>query len=209
MKPICFDVGANFGQELEEFLKAGFTVYAFEPVPRLIEHLKTHFKGYGGFRPVPLAVDIENRWVEFKENPTTACSSIYEFAPDVAAKWSAVAHNWNPDVLEQRVDFVTTDRYPVMTTRLDTFMATYKIDHVDYLWVDAQGNDFNVLRSLGDRIRDVKKGQVEAAYHVDLYDNEDNKATDIAAWLNQRGFNCNIVPHPHQNEADVYFERIE
>lgn len=199
-KPVCIDVGANFGQELEEFLKAGYTVYAFEPVPRAVEHLKTHFKGYEGFRPVPLAVDIENRWVQFKENPTVACSSMYEFTPDIMRSWDeggGVVRN----------DFVTVDRYPVMTTRLDTFMNTYNVGHVDYLWVDAQGNDFNVLLSLGERVKDIEKGQVEAAMNLNLYTGPDNSVNSIALWLRQNGFEVKIVPHHHKNEADIFFER--
>lgn len=193
----CIDVGANYGQEMEEFLLEGFIVYAFEPVPRLIEHLKTYFKNYEGFRPVPMAADIENHWTIFRENTTTACSSIYEFAPNVAEKWHE----------EERIDFVTVDRYPVMTIRLDTFMNIYNIGEVDYLWIDAQGNDFNVLRSLGERIKDVKEGKCEAALATDLYTNTDNKATSIIIWLREHGFICNLVPHNHKNEADIYFKR--
>lgn len=206
--PVCIDVGANYGQELEFFLVQGYTVYAFEPIPKLCEHLKENFKKYEGYRPVPLAVDIENRWVQFKESNRAACSSIYEFTPNIANLWQTVADD-NQGKIEQRTDFVTVDRYPVMTIRLDTFMTAYNIDKVDYLWIDAQGNDFNVLRSCGNRIKDIVAGQCEAALNLDLYSNTDNKTEDIVNWLLQQGFsNCEIKPHDHKNEAEIFFKRI-
>ena len=207
--PICIDVGVNYGQELESFLTKGYIVYAFEPVPKLQVPLKEKFKKYDGYRPVPLVADIENRWVNFNESNETACSSIYEFTPNVAELWKTVAQQSN-NAIEHRTDFVITDRYKVMAIRLDTFMEIYSIDKVDYLWIDAQGNDFNVLRSCGDRIKDIKSGQCEAALNLDLYTNIDNKAEDIVNWLQQQGFsNYTIKPHPHKNEADVFFERMK
>ncbi|NDA03128.1 MAG: recombinase RecA [Burkholderiaceae bacterium] len=57
------------------------------------------------------------------------------------------------------------------------------IEQIDYLHIDAQGNDFNVLKSLGDKISIVVEGNIEAADKVDLYKGIDNRADDIRNYL--------------------------
>lgn len=86
-------------------------------------------------------------------------------------------------------------------------MSAYNISHIDYLWIDAQGNDFRVLQSLGDRISDVKQGRCEVALEVNLYSNVDNTHTSVVAWLEQHGFEAKIEPHGHRKEADILFKR--
>ena len=57
-----------------------------------------------------------------------------------------------------------------MTIRLDTFLKVFKIrTNISYLWIDTQGNDLRVLKSLGKKIYQVKKGKCEASYKTKLY----------------------------------------
>ena len=37
----------------------------------------------------------------------------------------------------------------VKTIRLDTFMKEYKLDHVDFMKLDAEGEEFNILGGTG------------------------------------------------------------
>jgi FkbM family methyltransferase len=197
MSKILVEVGANLGNDTERFLQDGFLVYAFEPTPELNLHLKNRFKDRPGYMPIPMAVDLENRWTTFNiaGSADWGCSSIHEFNPNIHQEW------------EGRPDFNTTDRCRVMTIRLDTFMNTYNIPHINYLWIDAQGNDFRVLQSLGDRIKDVNYGRCEVALDVNLYSNVDNTHTSVVAWLEQHGFNAVVKPHIHNKEADVLFKK--
>lgn len=197
MNNIVIEVGANLGTDTENFLRQGSTVYAFEPTPELNLQLKNKFKTHPGYMPVPLAVDIENRWTEFNIAGSAGwgCSSIHEFNPNIHQEWMG------------RPDFNTTDRCRVMTIRLDTFMNTYGISKVDYLWIDAQGNDFRVLQSLGDRISDIQMGRCEVALEVNLYSNVDNTHTSVSNWLKEHGFKVEVQPHHHFKEADVLFTR--
>jgi hypothetical protein len=86
----------------------------------------------------------------------------------------------------------------VPTITLYDFCNIYKIEQIDYLHIDAQGNDFNVLKSLGDKLSIVVEGNIEAANNVDLYKGIDNKAEDIRQYLIDNGFE--IV----QEEANDY-----
>lgn len=197
MSKIVFEVGANRGTDTSRFLADGSTVYAFEPTPELVLELKNKFRVHNGFMPVPMAVDLENGWATFNiaGSADWGCSSIHEFNPNIHKEW------------EGRPDFNVTDQCRVMTIRLDSFMQMYNISHIDYLWIDAQGNDFRVLQSLGDRIKDVTEGRCEVALDVNLYDKVDNSHTSVTDWLVARGFNVRMEPHPHRKEADLIFKR--
>lgn len=193
------EVGANRGTDTERWFKdQNNIVYAFEPTPELILFLKEKFKDQENFNLIPAAVDIENSWKWFNiaGNRDWGCSSLYDFNPNIQELWP------------KRPDFVVTDRCKVLTMRLDTFMDTYKIKSVDYLWIDAQGNDFLVLQSLGKRISDIKEGKCEAALTVDLYTNSENKVEVIQPWLEKRGFVCEITPDKRHKEADIHFKRM-
>lgn len=192
---IVFEVGANKGTDTGRFISEGSMVYAFEPTPELNLELKNKFRDNPLYMPVPLAVDLENRWTVFNIAGSSdwGCSSIHEFNPNIHQEWGG------------RPDFNTTDRCRVMTIRLDTFMNVYNIPHIDYLWIDAQGNDFRVLQSLGDRIKDVREGRCEVALEVNLYSNVDNTHTSVIAWLEQHGFATKVEPHGHRKEADILF----
>lgn len=108
MSRIVFEVGANKGTDTAKFLDEGSTVYAFEPTPELILELKNKFKVHPGYMPVPLAVDLENRWTVFNIAGSSdwGCSSIHEFNPNIHQEWGG------------RPDFKTTDQCRVMTIRL-------------------------------------------------------------------------------------------
>ena len=197
MKTIV-EVGANQGTDTRRWLKDGNNiVYSFEPTPELILHLKEKFKDNDRFNLIPVAVDIENSWKWFNiaGNRDWGCSSLHEFNPNIEELWT------------DRSDFKVTDRCKVMTMRLDTFIENYKIEKIDYLWIDAQGNDFLALQSLGKYISIVNEGKCESAFTVNLYNNTDNNVDTIRPWLEERGFECRISPDKRKKEADIHFKR--
>lgn len=198
MSKIALDVGAQYGQEAELFLSEGYTVYAFDPAPDMYKHLTANFGKHSGFFPVPMGVDIENRWARFGITLHGGCSSIHQFNPNIQKEWT----NDIP-----REDFTFIDATTIMMIRLDTFMEIYGIDKVEYLWIDAQGNDLNVLKSLGNRVSDVRQGRCEVAYRTNLYANVVNDHVTVNTWLSDAGFITRVVPHDHGNEADIMFWR--
>jgi FkbM family methyltransferase len=198
MKSIIVEVGANYGNDTAHFVNdKNNEVWAFEPTPELIEHLSNRFREDKNFYLIGKAVDIEETTKVFNiaGGGDWGCSSLYEFADDIHEKW------------EGRPDFQVTHTVEVETIRLDTFIVENEIEKIDYLWVDAQGNDFKVLKSLGDKIGIVAKGKCEGAYTVDLYKTEENRVEDIVAWLQSNSFSCNVVLDNVGKEADVHFSR--
>jgi hypothetical protein len=102
-----------------------------------------------------------------------------------------------------------------MCIRLDDFVKLYGIKEIDYLHVDAQGNDFNVMKSLGDMISIVKEGVCEVANHIELYDIEDNTVGVVKPWLESKGFEVRVEDDGvgkqyttiNGNEVNLFFKR--
>jgi FkbM family methyltransferase len=191
------EVGAAWGSDTARLLDGDKnTVYAFEPIPDHVAKLQSMFGTRPNFHLFPSAVDVEEgwRWFNVAKPENIGISSLHEFNPNIREEWPL-----------QRAEY--QGRVQVMTTRLDTFIEENGIRQIDFLWIDAQGNDFRVLQSLGGYIVCVQEGKCEAAYTVDLYKGVNNSHETITAWLRERGFEVLVVPEGGWNEADVYFKR--
>jgi FkbM family methyltransferase len=200
MKTII-EVGTKDGHDTYKWLQDPDTVvYTFEPTPESHVLLQNRFRGHVNYKNlnlIPAAVDIKNGFTTFNIAAVEdwGCSSLNEFADDRFEHFPGR-------------ELQVTHTSKVMTIRLDTFMDMHGIKEVDYLWIDAQGSDFNVLKSLGDRVIDVKAGKCESAYVADLYKNCDNSTSDIVKWLKDQGFMCTVEIEAHTGtEADVHFTR--
>jgi len=76
----------------------------------------------------------------------------------------------------------------VATIRLDTFLNQASIATVDYLKIDAQGADLAVVRSLGDRLKDVRRVNLEVQITpVPLYRGASQKS-EVVEFLTNAGF---------------------
>lgn len=179
MKKIKIEVGANNGQDTIKLATSDSIVYAFEPTRELLlNKLWPLSDKYKNIHIIPFAVTDENSFKTFNiaANADWGCSSLYEFSDDIEKKWP------------NRPDFKKTHSYKVPTITLYDFCNLYGINTIDFLHIDAQGADYNVLLSLRDKISIVKEGTVEVAYKVDLYSNTNNKIDDVRKFLIDNGF---------------------
>jgi hypothetical protein len=80
---------------------------------------------------------------------------------------------------------------------------------VDFLHVDAQGMDLEVLKGLGDRIHQVKMGEVEAIIDPkeSIYLDQTSTVESCRDFLIQHGFKVAVLPHLNFLEADLRFWR--
>lgn len=195
-KKIYIEVGANQGTDTINYLKEGALLYAFEPVSQLAYELINKFKNQNVI-VIPFAVDLENGIKKFNVSAGSnlGCSSLNNFNKNINNEWHG------------RTDFVFTESYNVLTIRLDNFINLYDIKEIEYLHIDAQGSDFNVLKSLGNKINIVKAGKCEASYAVSLYENIDNNYENIIKYLTSYGFSTRIEMDQSgiNAECDIHF----
>lgn len=193
------EVGMNQGTDTPNYLtQDDMVLYGFEPTVELVKMLNEKYGSDPRVKIVPLAVDIENRFTTFNIAAWQdwGCSSLNDFTDGVSERWNGF-------------NFHYTGKQSVMTIRLDDFVRMHNITQIDYLHVDAQGSDFNVLKSLGEYISIVQAGVVEVSYNVPLYKGVDNTYESVSEWLTSKGFVYDVTyDHPEfKTEANIYFRR--
>lgn len=148
-------VGAYTGDDalIRACRRWGHRLYMFEPNEHRVLELRRKSSGSPNIQVIQKAVSNYNGRAQFHIAAHDDCSSLQEFDASANRTW---VHEWHP---YKRFDMVDTVEVEVI--RLDTFLAAEGIGTVDQLEIDAQGEDLRVAESLGDRIRDVKRIQIE------------------------------------------------
>lgn len=147
---------------------------------------------------LPMAVALTDGTAEFNLSKFDASSSLAAMDEQVLAKWIG-----GPGQLD------VVDRFLVHTIRLDTFMNRMGIRHVNFLKVDAQGTDLDVIRSAGDRLADIDRITLEVTKGEQLYHGAAG-AEDVLAFMTEHGFK--LVKRNDQTfgqEENLTFERVK
>lgn len=193
-------VGAHTGDDglIAACRRFGHRLFMFEPNPARVADLGQKVGDARTVEVIAKAVSNFNGRATFKIAAYDDCSSLQDFDPNANQTW---VHDWHP-----YKRFETVQQIDVPVTRLDTFFEERGITTVDLLEVDAQGEDLRVVESLGERIRDVKRIQIEVNIHdAPLYANGFTMA-DALAFFAARGFDKHIEWKQSLNrEANVTF----
>lgn len=193
------EVGAWSGDDrlIEVCRDRGHHLYLIEPNPRWIEVLRAKTKGAPTIHVLACAVSDVDGTATFHIANHDDCSSLQEFDARANSDWMPRFHPYG--ALEM------VDSVEVSVKRLDTLMDFYGIGTIDLLEIDAQGEDLRVVQSLGARIADVRKIQVEVNLHSSpLYERsftlDDARAffdsqqfDEHVSWTQSMGREANVV----------------
>jgi FkbM family methyltransferase len=141
-------IGANDGIAgdplVEGFRKTRWSGLLVEPVPHLFEMLAARYRGRPGIRLERAAVSSLDG-----EAPLYRLRAV----PGETPEWFNQLATLDREVLLKHrssipdIDsLLVEDRVP--TLRLDTLLARHQISRIDLLVIDAEGHDFEILRSL-------------------------------------------------------------
>lgn len=205
MKKIFFDVGAHDGTDGIRALKTGKydICYAFEADRRMIDLIKSRIHTDPELKDkyvlVENAVGSNHEMVTFTSFKKTNVGSIYGV-------------NLNTDIVKDRLnDFEIVDTYKIECITLENFCLANSITHIDYLHIDTQGNDFEVIKGLGNFIDSVTCGKLEC-YHTapeeSLYKNTSNSVHTITEYLTVRNFKCTYEPQS-ATEGNLTFSKYD
>jgi FkbM family methyltransferase len=203
-KRLHIDIGANDGKAALHYARfePQTFVIAIEPVPILVEQIKENSSNLKNLMVVQAAVsDFEGEQI-LKVSPPSeqygdfACSSLLDFSDKSKTEW------------QNRDDFKVIHQIPVKVIRLDNFFIANDITKVDYLKIDTQGNDLNVLRGCGDLLKIIHKGEMEAATKVDVLYKGQNTQNECVQFLEENGFEIISIQSNdvHDNEVNIIFE---
>ncbi len=142
-------MGAHEGESTFPYAAADprLLVYAFEPNLRAASRVMARLRNYV---VIPIAIAENDGCAQLNLNAYEQSSSLLVADLEGVKKWTGG---------EQ---FKVVGSVTVQTMRLDTFMNACGIAGLDFLKVDAQGLDLQVVRSAGDRLADIARVQVEA-----------------------------------------------
>lgn len=192
---IWLDVGAHLGETTFSVAADNprIRVYAFEPNLRVASRLMGQLANYV---VLPMAITERDGSSCFYLNRYSAASSLRPFVPEGLKKWVG------GEAL--RVEATLT----VPTIRLDTFLDQAGIAKVDYLKIDAQGADLEVVRSAGTRLRDVQRISLEVqTTPIPLYRDACRKE-EVISFLTREGFELvSSQKQSHDQEENLTFIR--
>tara|TARA_B100001996_G_scaffold325594_1_gene271567 strand:+ start:313 stop:1083 length:771 start_codon:yes stop_codon:yes gene_type:complete len=207
---IIFDVGAYDGIDgLALAIKnPNFLIYAFEANPSLIETINSNKlslekrlgKKISNYRLFNKAVSNENKKGDFliSKNPTG--SSLKKFSSDLDRTWPGYRETHFHVVKKINVDVIT----------LEKFCSENEIKNINYLHIDTQGNDLNVLKGLGKLRRNVQKGILEASIDKENALYEDNHTLkDVENYFEEHDYkivSVNLIDKNIKNEVNIKFE---
>lgn len=194
---IWFDVGAHLGELTFGWARDNpdCVVYAFEP------NIKAASKVIGrlpNFVVIPMAVSTVNGFETFYENAYEESSSLLPLDPEVRDFW---VRGGNLEVVNS---------YPVPSIRLDTFMEIMGIPRVDFLKIDAQGYDYEVVLSCGERLKDVRRIQLEVTLTGKQFYRGAKGKREILELLSRNGFVLEEEKvQTYGMEENLVFTRVE
>lgn len=196
---VLFDVGANDGEQWFNELRndqENTLVIMFEPSPDMVEKIKTKYKYLNNWVLVIACVSNFIGKATFNIGGSSGVSSLLEFRDDIKNTWPEYRVKGDLFVKEKiTVDVITLDKF---------LLDNPNINKIDFLHIDTQGSDLNVLKGCEKHLNIIKEGQMEAAYNAPLYINSPNH-TECIEWLENHNF---VVKHVigEGEECDIIFE---
>jgi len=199
---IVVEIGANNGDDTARLVQDADKLYACEPDPALINQLISRFGSSPKITIWPYAIDLVEGERELHIMAhERGINSLYPLHPNLLN--TPLQKHWQ---YQQGM----THSIVIETRRLDTLVKKYEIPHIDFLWIDAQGNDLITLKSLGDLISIVRAGRLECTYKVPIYEGVDNSYESVVKFLEDHHFKHAIdYVHQDESEVDVKFWREE
>ena len=133
---VVVEIGANIGEFTIAAANIAKQIYAFEPDPNCLDCLEKNVQKFSNVEIVRMGASEENGKKVFFLSSEDADSSFIK-----------------PKTY--------SDRLEIEAIRLDTWMDKTGVDYIDFLKVEAEGAELEVLKGLGNKIRQVNKISVD------------------------------------------------
>lgn len=187
---LLIEVGAFDGSDSIKYHRDGYVVYTFEPKTDLYEQLVNNTKHLNNYTVIKKAVCLTDGMTQFNICQSGGASSILPFRTD-----EELNNTWS--IHRQDVHYSGIS-YEVETTRLDTFIEKYGLQDtiIDFLHIDAQGVDLDVLKSLGKYIKNLSAGVVETVIdeQKSIYVGQsENTLNNVKMFLETNGFKIDRI----------------
>jgi 2-O-methyltransferase len=172
--PVIIDCGSNDGSdsiELARIFPKG-QIHSFEPVSKVFAALQENTRKYKNIHCYELALSAD-----------TGNAKMY-----VSSGVSDAASSLLPpkSVLEDHKALVFENTIEVQCKTLDDWAEQYNIPKVDFLWLDMQGGEYEMLKASKKILDSVKVILTEVSLK-ETYENVPLYA-EFSQWLGEKGF---------------------
>lgn len=203
----CLDVGSRNGIE-PDLLSAAFAIDAvgFEPASEECNRLNVSESGpwrSARFLPVALAAEAGTRTLHIAEDPIS--SSLLPPIQDTGERFNKMAY------------CTIVDSIPVETLSLDQAIDRFDLSAPDYLKLDAEGLELDILKGAEEALATVSVVKTEVGF-LNFREGQPT-ARMVDHFLSERGFELMglIAPahwrhhghvlHPHSGQAPLPYSR--
>jgi len=188
-KQIIIDVGATgFPSENDAYNGAiEQEIYLFEPLPIFYSKLIDKYGKFKNFHIFELALSNEKGVKNFYVTKKNNCSSLLEPNPE-------------NKIISSREDLKSFDIIQVQTDTL--FNVLGHLEKVDFLKLDTQGSEYEVLEGAGNLLKKVK--QIKCEVEFSQWYKGQKLAKDVKLFLENNGFTL-YKERKSTNHSDYYF----
>lgn len=191
--PVIIEAGAHIGfdsAEMARYWKKGH-LHCFEPVPHIYEQLLGNTQYYKNINTYKLALGEQ-----------TGTSEIYVSKGAQNASSSLLAPK---DHLDIYPDITFEEKIEIQTINLDEWAQQNRIAKVDFMWLDLQGFELQVLRAAPQVLKLV------TAIYTEVHTQETYVGVplymELKAFLEEAGFEVTHEDLSYQEGGNVLFVR--
>ena len=181
------EIGSRDGCQARELARyfPHAQIYTFEPVPSNLLWVYKNTDDLDNVEVIPYAVSDINGTVEFYEvwNGNVGASSLFKVNNHPKSR------QWQQRAIQ------------VQSVRMDTWLESRSIDHIDILWADVQGAEKLVFEGFGKYLNNIDCIATEVEIQQ-LYENASLK-DDLDRILYQ--YKCTTYKGVDSSEADVVY----
>lgn len=142
-EPIIFDIGANIGTYATWITKLfpNGKIYCFEPQRLVFQILCGNFaiNNYDNCYTYNIALGSKNDIIEIEEPNYNQNENFGSFS-----------------LIEDRIKSKSGQKYSIQMMTLDNFVSVYNIDKVDFIKIDVEGMDLEVLKGTENILKKYK-----------------------------------------------------
>ena len=191
---IGMDIGAWEGDTLKLF--EGYDmIYAIEPIPDVYHKLSLNYQNNSQIKYFNLTISNYNNISKFNFNKNKGLSSLLNMDFD---------GEFTKEIIKRTNNKCTNiKKIKTIVKRLDTLMEENSIEYINFLKIDTQGQDFKVIKSLGNKLKKIEKIELEVQLKS-LYMGADIK-NDVLKYMHENNFKL-ISCEPNGSEINKNYE---
>ncbi len=169
---VIVDLGSSFAKQ-NKFLKKFSDQITYIEIDALSN---SEIGNHGLFKSIRIrkGIHVERGIKQFIERDYLACSSFLEINKDIDDTYGL------EDLFREK------NRVGIECVTLNDLLSEHQLDHIDFLKVDLEGLDFDILKSIEDRLENVNVIQAEIRFHP-IFKGEQH-FFEICRYLSDRGF---------------------